>query len=148
LFLSGQCPDAALYCGWYSLAKYVPAFEWVPGAVAYHMASAEAATLRDPGSEVWCKKMLENGVCATIGPVYEPYLAAFPRPDEFFALLLSGDKSLIECYYLSQPFNSWMMTLIGDPLYRPFKYRAQNAPAGSPIPPGTAPPAAANPAKK
>jgi uncharacterized protein (TIGR03790 family) len=143
LFLSGQCPDAALYCGWYSLAKYIPAFDWVPGAVAYHLASAEAATLRDPGSEVWCKKMLENGVCATIGPVYEPYLAAFPRPDEFFALLLAGDKSLVECYYLTQPFNSWMMTLIGDPLYRPFKYRAENATSGK-----TNPAAATTPAAK
>lgn len=128
LFLPGQCPEAALYCGWYSLAKYVDAFDWQPGAVAYHLASSEAATLRDPASEVWCKKMLEDGVCATIGPVYEPYLGAFPRPDEFFALLLRGDRTLVECYYLTQPFNSWMMTLIGDPLYRPFKYRAPSPP--------------------
>ena len=124
LFQPGQCKDAALYCGWYSLGKYIDAFEWVPGAVGYHLASAEAATLRDPGSQVWCKKMLEHGVCATIGPVYEPYLAAFPRPDEFFTLLLRGELTLVECYSLTNPDNSWMMTLIGDPLYRPFKYRA------------------------
>ncbi len=138
LFQAGECPHAALYCGWYSLAKYVDAFDWVPGAVAYHLASAEAATLRDPKSEVWCKKMLEDGVCATIGPVYEPYLAAFPRPDEFFAVLLRGDRTLVECYYLTQPFNSWMMTLIGDPLYRPFKYRAAVA-SGASSPPSAAP---------
>jgi uncharacterized protein (TIGR03790 family) len=65
--------------------------------------------------------MLEDGVCATIGPVYEPYLVAYPRPEEFFALLLQGDLTLVECYYHTKPFNSWMMTLIGDPLYRPFK---------------------------
>ena len=124
LFQPGQCKDAALYCGWYSLGKYIDAFEWVPGAVGYHLASAEATTLRDPGSQVWCKKMLEHGVCATIGPVYEPYLAAFPRPDEFFTLLLRGELTLVECYSLTNPDNSWMMTLIGDPLYRPFKYRA------------------------
>jgi hypothetical protein len=105
----------------------VDAFDWVPGAVGYHLASAEATTLRDPSSQVWCKKMLEKGVCATVGPVYEPYLVAFPRPDEFFSLLLRGDLTLVECYSLTNPFNSWMMTLIGDPLYRPFKYRASAA---------------------
>jgi uncharacterized protein (TIGR03790 family) len=123
LFQQGACPDAALYCGWYSLAKYVDAFEWKPGAVAYHLASSEAHSLRDPASQAWCKKLLEDGVCATIGPVYEPYLGSFPRPDEFFAMLLQGELTLVECFARSNPFNSWMMTLIGDPLYRPFKYR-------------------------
>jgi uncharacterized protein (TIGR03790 family) len=123
LFQAGACPDAALYCGWYSLAKYVDAFDWKPGAVAYHLASSEAHTLRDPASHAWCKKLIEDGVCATIGPVYEPYLGSFPRPNEFFALLLRGDLTLVECYARTSPYNSWMMTLIGDPLYRPFKYR-------------------------
>jgi uncharacterized protein (TIGR03790 family) len=123
LFQPGACPDAALYCGWYSLAKYVDAFNWKPGAVAYHLASGEAHTLRDPASQAWCKKLLEDGVCATIGPVFEPYLAAFPRPNEFFSLLVQGDLTLVECFARSSPFNSWMITLIGDPLYRPFKYR-------------------------
>jgi uncharacterized protein (TIGR03790 family) len=132
LFQSGQCPNAALYCGWYSLGKYVDAFDWMPGAVAYHLASSEMATLHDPRSQVWCKKLLDDGVCVTVGPVFEPYLAAFPRPDEFFALLLRGDLSLVECYYQAQPFNSWMMTLIGDPLYRPFKYRATAPPSPPP----------------
>jgi hypothetical protein len=31
--------------------------------------------------------------------------------------------TLVECFARSNPFNSWMMTLIGDPLYRPFKHR-------------------------
>jgi len=124
LFQPGDCPDAALYCGWYSLGKYVDAFDWNPGAVAYHLASGEATTLRKEGSQVWCKRLLEDGVCATIGPAYEPYLVAFPRPNEFFALLIQGDLSLVECYYRTKPFNSWMMTLVGDPLYRPFANRS------------------------
>lgn len=126
LFQPGDCPEAALYCGWYSLGKYVDAFDWQPGAVAYHMASAEATTLHKEDSQVWCKRMLEDGVCATIGPVYEPYLVAFPRPNEFFSLLLQGRLSLVECYYRTKPFNSWMMTLVGDPLYRPFAKRIIN----------------------
>ena len=89
--------------------------------MAYHLASSEATTLREPGSQAWCKRMIEDGVAATIGPVYEPYLMSFPRPEQFFGVLLKGDLTLVEAYYKTLPFNSWMMTLIGDPLYRPFK---------------------------
>ncbi len=123
LFQAGDCPEAAIYCGWYSLGKYVDAFEWVPGAVGYHIASSEAQTLRNPRSKVWCKRMLEEGVCATVGPVYEPYLRSFPRPDDFFALLLSGKCTLAEAYYRTKPSNSWVMVLVGDPLYNPFAKR-------------------------
>ncbi len=125
LFQPGDGPLAALYCGWYSLANYIDAFEWKPGAVGYHIASSEAETLRKPTSNVWCKKMLENGVCATLGPVYEPYLTAFPPPNEFFLLLLSGKRTLVECYYRTKPYNSWVMVLVGDPLYNPFKVNPQ-----------------------
>jgi uncharacterized protein (TIGR03790 family) len=121
LFQPGDCPDAAIYCGWYSLANYVDAFDWAEGAVGYHIASSEADTLHKADSNVWCKRMLEDGVCATLGPVYEPYVVAFPRPEQFFLLLLSGKYTLAECYWMSAPFNSWTMTLIGDPLYNPFK---------------------------
>ncbi|MFZ2087757.1 MAG: TIGR03790 family protein [Desulfobaccales bacterium] len=121
LFQSGSCPRAALYCGWYSLAKYAASCTWVKGAVGYHVASAEATTLRKPGSQVWCRRMLEEGVAATLGPVGEPYLTAFPLPDEFFPLLMTGQQSLLEVYFRTVPHLSWMMTLIGDPLYRPFQ---------------------------
>jgi len=66
--------------------------------------------------------MLEKGVAATIGPVYEPYVESFPVPEIFFSLLIDGYLSLAECYFISTPFLSWQMVLIGDPLYRPFKY--------------------------
>lgn len=123
LFQQGDAPDAALYCGWYSLAKYQDAFDWKQGAVAYHIASAECTTLKKEGSQVWCKRLLEDGVAATIGPVGEPYVQAFPPPQMFFGLLLDGDFSLVEAYYLSLPFISWKMVLIGDPLYQPFRQR-------------------------
>jgi uncharacterized protein (TIGR03790 family) len=123
LFQEGECPDAALYCGWYSLATYIDAFDWKPGAVAWHIASGEAATLRDANSNVWCKRLLEDGVAATLGPVHEPYLPAFPRPLDFFALLLSGRYTLGEVYARTVPYQSWTMTLVGDPLYNPFKGR-------------------------
>ncbi|MFP3928977.1 MAG: TIGR03790 family protein [Desulfobacteraceae bacterium] len=120
LFQPGDCPDAALYCGWYRLARYVDAFEWRPGAVGYHIASQECQTLREGNSRVWCKRMLEEGAAAVVGPVGEPYVQAFPLPEMFFGLLVEGRWTLAECYALSVPFWSWQMVLVGDPLYRPF----------------------------
>jgi len=121
LFEPGQCPDAALYCGWYSLAKYVDAFEWKSGSIGYHIASSECSTLKQKSSNVWCKKMLEKGVAATVGPVSEPYVRAFPMPGIFFGFLVDGFLTLAECYTISTPYLSWKMVLVGDPLYRPFK---------------------------
>jgi uncharacterized protein (TIGR03790 family) len=120
LFQPGQCPAAALYCGWYSLAAYVDAFAWQPGAVGFHIASSECTTLKQEGSQVWCKRMIDEGICATVGPVGEPYVQAFPMPELFFGFLTEGVLSLAECYMVSLPFLSWKMVLIGDPLYRPF----------------------------
>ncbi len=127
LFQPGEAPGAALYCGWYSLGKYVDAFTWAKGAVGFHAASAECVTLRDKASTVWCKMMLEKGVAATLGPVAEPYLQAFPRPDVFFGCLVDGRGALAECYALSNPLWSWRMVLIGDPLYRPFAHYSPSA---------------------
>ncbi len=120
LFQAGSNIETALYCGWYSLAKYIDAFSWQPGSVGYHIASSECSTLKKKNSQVWCKMMLEKGIAATIGPVSEPYVQAFPPPDIFFDLLTSGEKTLAECYLLSLPYLSWKMVLIGDPLYTPF----------------------------
>lgn len=123
LFGPSQAPRAALYCGWYSLRKYVPAFTFVRGAVGYHIASAEAFSLQGHAEQGWCKRMLEEGAAATLGAVEEPYLHAFPRPTEFFGLLLTGRFTLAEVFAYTSPLNSWMLTLLGDPLYRPFAAR-------------------------
>jgi uncharacterized protein (TIGR03790 family) len=120
-FPEKSCPDAALYCGWYSLGKYIDSFSWQKGAIGFHVASSEASTLRKANSQVWCKRMLENGVAATLGPVKEPYLQSFPLPDSFFPLLMTGQYPLIEVYYRTTPYLSWRQVLIGDPLYKPFK---------------------------
>jgi uncharacterized protein (TIGR03790 family) len=127
LFQPGEAPDAALYCGWYSLGKYVDAFTWAKGAVGFHAASSECTTLRNRTSTVWCKSMLEKGVAATVGPVAEPYLQSFPLPDVFFACLTDGRLTLAECYAVSNPFWSWRMVLVGDPLYRPFAHHRTTA---------------------
>ncbi len=121
LFAPNECPDTALYCGWYSLGKYKDAFTWNKGAIGYHIASSECSTLKKKNSQVWCKRMLEKGVAATIGPVYEPYVQAFPLPSIFFSKLREGYLTLGEVYLISLPYLSWQMVLIGDPLYLPFQ---------------------------
>ena len=120
LFKPNSCPQTAIYCGWYSVRKYIDAFDFVDGAVGYHIASFEAVNLRDPNTGQWCASLLEDGITATLGPVAEPYLHSFPKPREFFGELYEG-KCLVEAYYRTKPFNSWQMLLVGDPLYRPFK---------------------------
>ncbi len=120
LFPPKSCPDAALYCGWYSLASYIDSFTWRKGAIGYHIASAECSSLKETTRPLWCLKMLEKGVAATVGPVYEPYVEGFPLPELFFGTLAEGYLSLGESYLVSLPFLSWQMILIGDPLYQPF----------------------------
>lgn len=112
--------DVAVYCGWYSLRNYVPGLEFRPGAVGYHIASFELASLRGKEEKGWVKGLLENGVVATLGPVAEPLLDTFPRPDQFLPLVMTGRLTLAEAYWRVAPTASWMLTLVGDPLYRPF----------------------------
>jgi len=120
LFAPASCPLTAIYCGWYSLKNYIDAFDFIDGAVGYHISSWEAVDLRDPNSTQWCPAMLKKGITATLGAVAEPYLHSFPEPRAFFAELFDG-RCIVEAYYHTKPFNSWQMVLIADPLYRPFK---------------------------
>ncbi|MBQ9455266.1 MAG: TIGR03790 family protein [Thermoguttaceae bacterium] len=120
LFKKEDCADpCAFYCGWYSVNNFRDIFTFVPGAVAYHIASFEAASLRTGPS--WCPNLLEHGVAATLGPTFEPYLTSFPATEEFGSLVLTGQFSMIECYYYTLPFVSWAQVYVGDPLYTPFR---------------------------
>ncbi len=119
LFAERSCPDAALYCGWYSYGRYIPSFAWQKGAIGYHLASAECVSLHQEGVSYWCPQLLVHGAAATIGPVSEPYVEGFPLPEIFFAMLMQG-MSVGEAYLASLPFVSWQMVLLADPLYQPF----------------------------
>lgn len=118
---SGEAPDVALYVGWYRLRQYEDAFTFRPGAIGYHMASAEAVSLHRASESGWCKNALERGITATLGSIGEPYLDAFPEPREFVALLMTGQYSLVEAFYVTSRWISWRMVLVGDPLYNPWK---------------------------
>lgn len=120
LFAVESCKEAAIYCGWYSHANFIDSCRFNRGAVAWHLASSEAVSLRRPGAKYWCKNLLEKGACATLGPVAEPYTIGFPKPAEFFGFLATGKYTLAESYGKTVLFASWMGTLIGDPLYNPY----------------------------
>ncbi|MDB5390916.1 MAG: hypothetical protein JWM11_6562 [Planctomycetaceae bacterium] len=143
LFASGVCTECALYCGWYSVGNYVDCCRFLPGAVAWHLASFEAVSLHDTKSKQWCRNLLENGAVATLGPVAEPYTIGFPKPAEFFGTLVTGEYTLVETYWRTELFASWMTVLIGDPLYNPYAKasklkieQVKPSPAGSRFPRG------------
>lgn len=114
--------DAALYYGWYSWvasgAMKAPAPQFRRGAVAVHIHSFSAATLRSPDAN-WAAPLLVAGAAATLGNVYEPYLSLTPHLDIFNERLLQG-FTLAESAYMGLRVLSWMTVIVGDPLYRPF----------------------------
>jgi hypothetical protein len=78
-------------------------------------------TLKREDPRGWVRGLLTDGIAATLGPVAEPYLQAFPTADDFFPLLLTGKLTLAEVYWKTTPWTSWMISMIGDPLYTPYK---------------------------
>ncbi len=112
--------DAALYYGWYDwqAGGAMASPQFVPGAVATHIHSFSAATVRDPNAH-WVGPLLARGAAATMGNVYEPYLDLTPHLDVFNERLLQG-FTFAESAYMSLKVISWMTTVVGDPLYRPF----------------------------
>ncbi len=120
----------ALYLGWYTDNAAGPfaeaGFKLPRGAVAYHIHSFSALSLRDP-QKYWCAPLLADGAAATLGNVYEPFLGLLPRPNVLEQRLREG-FTFGEAAYMSQPFLSWMTTFVGDPLYRPFMNSAAAAP--------------------
>ena len=119
---SARFDAPALYFGWYTQDMngpfLLPGFRFPPGAVAVHIHSFSAHTLRSV-TEGWCGPLIDRGVTATLGNVYEPYLEYLHRPDLFMASLARGDD-LVDAAYYAMPLLSWQAIVIGDPLYRPF----------------------------
>jgi hypothetical protein len=53
------------------------------------------------GSHLWCKRVLEGGVTASVAPLDEPYVQAYPSA--FSGLLVEESLTLAECYGASTP---------------------------------------------
>ncbi len=114
--------DCALYYGWYAADAAGPFarpdFRFVPGAVAVHIHSFSAHTLRDPNAD-WVGPLVSKGAVASMGNVYEPYLQLTAQLDIFNDRLLHG-FTFAESAYMSMRALSWMSVMVGDPLYRPY----------------------------
>jgi len=114
--------DCALYYGWYAGGVAGPFtdanFRFVPGAIAVHIHSFSANTLRDPNSN-WVAPLVSKGAAASMGNVYEPYLQLTAHLDIFNDRLLHG-FTFAESAYMSIRVLSWMSVMVGDPLYRPY----------------------------
>ncbi len=90
----------------------------MPGAFAYHLHSFSATTVRSM-TRGWVGPLLGKGATATMGCVYEPYLAGTPDMAVFTARFLYSGFTFGEAAYASQPVLSWQTTVVGDPLYHP-----------------------------
>lgn len=123
---SARCDAPALYFGWYASDLNgpfaLPGFRFPAGAVAVHIHSFSAHTLRSD-HDGWCGPLVAHGVTATVGNVYEPYLELVHRPDLLLAALAHG-STLADAAYYALPVLSWQSIVIGDPLYRPFSVAA------------------------
>ena len=111
-----------LYFGWYA-GDYSGVFRnhrfrFPPGAIAFHIHSFSASTVRNPKKQ-WVGPLLEMGASVTLGNVFEPYLEFSHHPHLFMKKLIEG-CSLAEAHLYSIPVFSWQSIALGDPLYRPF----------------------------
>ena len=114
--------QVGVYLGWYegnAMGPFMKRLCFAPGAIAYHIHSTSASTLRS-NKENWAGPLLTQGATATMGCVYEPYLDMTPHLDLFTKKLLEG-YSFGEAAYACQKYLSWMTTVVGDPLYTPFR---------------------------
>jgi uncharacterized protein (TIGR03790 family) len=114
--------DCALYYGWYAGTVAgpfnQPGFRFVRGAIAVHIHSFSASTLRDSNAN-WVAPLVSKGAAASLGNVYEPYLELTSHLDIFNDRLLHG-FTFAESAYMSIRAVSWMSVMVGDPLYRPY----------------------------
>lgn len=112
----------ALYFGWYAAriegGLAVPGFRFAPGAIALHIHSYSATTLRSESSG-WTGPLAARGAAGAFGNVNEPYLQWTHRPDLLLRALARG-ATLVEASYQAFQALSWQQVVIGDPLYRPF----------------------------
>lgn len=111
-----------LYFGWYANDLNgpfaLPGFRFPPGAIAVHIHSFSARTVRSP-TEAWCGPLVARGVTATVGNVFEPYLELTHDPSLLLKALAQG-MTFGEAAAYAIPALSWQGVAIGDPLYRPF----------------------------
>ncbi len=118
-----RCENVALYAGWYSYNNYNDAFSWADGAIGFHLDSASAVDPRSGAN--WTANALKKGIAVTSGAVSEPYLEGLPHPDGVFRDLYNG-SNVGDAFLRNTAYLQWMIINIGDPLYKPFLFEADN----------------------
>lgn len=116
--------QTAIYGGWHDTHVSGPfnigEVDFMPGAIAYHLHSFNASTIRHSKTH-WVGPLLNLGATVTFGTVYEPFLSGTIDYPEFLKRIITLQQSYGEAAYASSRTLSWMTTFVGDPLYRPFK---------------------------
>ena len=122
--------DTAVYFGWYANPANGPFhpdtradFHFSPGAIAYHLHSYSATSVKSAHS--WVGALLQRGAAVTAGNVYEPTLGGTLRFDIFFEQLLKG-RTVAEASLSATPWLSWQNVVMGDPLYKPYEVLIRN----------------------
>jgi uncharacterized protein (TIGR03790 family) len=122
LGMSGRADALAIYLGWYAGGINgpfaIPDYQFAPGAIALHLHSYSAKSLRLQNAGGWTGPLVARGVAGTVGNVYEPYMEFTHNPHMLIAALLAG-ATWGEAIYFSMPVLSWQGMAVGDPLYRP-----------------------------
>ena len=117
----------AFYAGWYEGNANgpftLPQVEFMPGAIAYHLHSFSAGAIRSP-THTWVGPLVAKGVTATMGCVAEPYLDGTPDIGVCLARLMFSGFTWGEAALASQRMLSWQTTVLGDPLYHPYRLNA------------------------
>ncbi len=122
LLATARADGLAFYLGWYQSSVAGPFraedYAFPPGAIALHLHSFSARSLRSFNNGGWVGPLVGRGVAATFGNVYEPYLEFTHQPQLLVRALLGG-ATLGKAAYFAMPVLSWQSVVLGDPLYRP-----------------------------
>ena len=111
-----NCPNTAIYSGWYNYGRYNDAFSWNPGSIGWDL---DSGALVDPRGGVWWgTNTLARGVTVTSGPVAEPYLEGLTRPGGTVLNLLQG-ANVGDAFLRNTRWLKWMILNVGHPLYTP-----------------------------
>lgn len=114
----------AIYAGWYAEDACGPfardTVEFMPGAIAFHIHSFSASPLRST-TRRWVGPLVNRGATVTMGTVHEPYLPLMPNLGIFFDRFFNFGFNYGQAAYASQNCLSWQTTVVGDPLYNPFR---------------------------
>ncbi|MFC1586526.1 TIGR03790 family protein [Fibrobacterota bacterium] len=123
-FLPGQCPEPALFTGWYSKHQGGKT-AWKSGSLGYVIAVSDSVSFDKSSGRLDAAEMIRLGASHALGPAEKAFLKAYPLPHHYFSLLLGGHHDLGEIVGQTAPHSSWMITYFGDPMYCPFEKNPQ-----------------------